>query len=398
MQALAERFAGEWIVVADADEFLELPYSSLARTVAALECLGIEELPANLLQRAAPDGRLLSLADGEPETLFPCYDYRLAERMGVARPIWKSKYPLVRVGPRFRLSNGNHFPSNGRAAAHLPIRGVAHHFKWRDRLARSIARARGEGSNQHEQDTYRRWLEGHDGRLPTVGLKPCSRSALIEDGHLIRPTRAELRLGAALRRARRSSSAASKPTPRQLTLLQKTPHAVDQSDPALDRYLDRRGLFTPPGRIALVTFGLARACDRSGGIGTAMSALAERLVAAGPRGSHLSLSLRALSRMAAAGRDGAGRRAGAKSTTFRAREIGQPRYAARALLLPRRHYWMSGEWDVIHFAEAAASLARLCCFAPQDLPFQNSQIVVTAHGPTLWHKQGNRCPGRATRR
>ncbi len=290
--------------------------------VAALECLGIEELPANLLQRAAPDGRLLALADGAPEALFPCYDYRLAERMGVARPIWKSKYPLVRVGPRFRLSNGNHFPSNGRAVAHLPIRGVAHHFKWRDRLAQSIARVRGEGSNQHEQDAYRRWLEGHDGRLPTVGLRPCSRSALIEDGHLIRPTRAELRLGAALRRARHSSNAAA----------QTDAPATDAAseDPA------RRGSIAIPLWIAISTdAGFSRrraaspsslrtcsACGRSGGIGTAMSALAERLAAAG-HDVHIFLSsLRRRSRLAAALRPNIGKRAVVKSITFRPKNRG----------------------------------------------------------------------------
>ena len=45
-------------------------------------------------------------------------------------------------------------------------------------------------------------------------------------------------------------------------------------------YLDRRGLFARPGKIALVTpeiLGLRR----TGGIGTAMTALAERLAGAG---------------------------------------------------------------------------------------------------------------------
>ena len=390
LQALAERFAGEWIFVADADEFLELPYSSLARTVAALECLGIEELPANLLQRAAPDGRLLSLADGEPEALFPCYDYRLAERMGVARPIWKSKYPLVRVGPRFWLSNGNHFPSNGHAVAHLPIRGVAHHYKWRDRLAQSIARVRGEGSNQHEQDTYRRWLEGHDGRLPTVGLRPCSRSALIEDGHLIRPTRAELRLGAALRRARHLSNAAAKPTPRQLTQLQKTPHAVDQSDPALDRHLDRRGLFTPPGRIAIVTSDLL-GLRRTGGIGTAMSALAERLAAVGhevsiflsPFGDFPNWHRSATEYWEARG---------CRIHYLRPKKS-QGRHAVpQAVSFALAETLSAGDWDLIHFPDAGGFAAATLMLRAAGLAFQSSQIVVTTHGPTQWHKRGNLLP------
>src|SRR5688500_3682895 len=103
------RFRGEWMVIADADEFLEVPYRSLAKTIRALLCLGLDELPATLLQRAAADGRLASLAEGRATgELFPCYDYLLAERMDLPHPIWKSKYPLVRVGDEFRLSRGHH--------------------------------------------------------------------------------------------------------------------------------------------------------------------------------------------------------------------------------------------------------------------------------------------------
>jgi hypothetical protein len=245
-----------------------VPYASLDRTIAALECLGLEELPANLVQRATPDGVLRALGEGAPETLFPCYDYRLAERMNTTHPIWKSKYPLVRVGPSFSYSTGNHHPNNKRAVMHVPIRGVLHHFKWRDRLRRSVVLPR-VASNEVEQDAYREWLVAHDWRVPTEGLEPCSREALLAAGHLIRPTRQELRHWSALRKTRLDGGNA----------VAKIPSAMPQSAGA-EHALGRRQFADLPGRIALVTTELL-GLRTTGGIGTAMSALAERLAAHG---------------------------------------------------------------------------------------------------------------------
>ena len=181
LDAYAAGFKGEWLLFVDADEFLELPYGSIEKTIKALDGVGVDELPAFLLQRASADGSLPEISDCAPlDALFPCYDSRLAERMNVTYPIWKNKYPLVRVGPQFTLSRGRHHPSTGRPSAHIPIRGVLHHFKWRDRLLRSVSRFRGEGTSQRQQDAYRIWLEEHDFRLPTIGLKPYSREALFD--------------------------------------------------------------------------------------------------------------------------------------------------------------------------------------------------------------------------
>jgi hypothetical protein len=100
--------------------------------------------------------------------------------MGVDKPIWKSKYPLVRVSPRFRFLRGNHLPHAGRPAAHLPIRAVVHHFKWRNRLLNALRKTRGAGSNQHEMDAYRRWLEANGLRVPAdpIAARACSNWAI----------------------------------------------------------------------------------------------------------------------------------------------------------------------------------------------------------------------------
>ena len=375
LDAMARQFEGEWVVIVDADEFLELPYASLSRTIDALMCLGMDELPASLLQRCAPDGELRSLAEGAPETLFPCYDNRLAERMDTEFPVWKSKYPLVRIGPKFRFAQGNHHPSNGRAAMHLPIRGVLHHFKWRDRLLRSLSRARGEvgkqQGNPEEQNAYHRWLEGHGQRVPTDRLKVYSRSELLREGHLIRPTRNEVRVWAALRKARQGRSAA----------LASIPHALPQPDAGMGA-LDRIALRTLPGRIALVTTDLL-GLRRTGGIGTAMTALAERLAGEGhevhvflcPWGDH------------------------------HWHQIWADHWEARGCRVhhhPLRAGWTlsdasmfiadalnATDWDVIHFAENDGLGAPVQLLRSAGLAFKNTQVVVTAHGPTRWHRHGN---------
>src|SRR5690606_22298025 len=110
----------------------------------------------------------------------------LAERMIAPPPIWKSKYPLAFVGARFSNMRGNHLPHAGAPSAHMPIRGVVHHFKWRDRLFRSVVRERGARSNQREQDGYRNWLEGNGFRLPVQGLRRYSREAMFREGLLVK--------------------------------------------------------------------------------------------------------------------------------------------------------------------------------------------------------------------
>ncbi len=350
----------------------------------------MDELPAFLVQRATADGSLPALSDTLPiDALFPCYDYRLAERMGVAHPIWKSKYPLVRVGPQFRFSGGHHLPSTGRPSAHIPVRGAVHHFKWRDRLLRSIARVRGDGSNQHEQNSYLRWLEENDFRLPTTGLKPCSRAALFEAGHLIRPTRPELLRLSALRKAARLPWTGERAAG-FLSALQSVRPAITQEDERALPYLDRRWLAARPGRIAIVTpeiLGLRV----TGGISTAITALAERLLAAGhevhvfliPHGEFTGLPPHWSSYWEARG---------VRLHQFAsANDRGRIRTAHEASLVICSALAES-DWDVIHFPESSGLAAATLLLREAGIAFQSTQIVVTVHGPTRWHRGGNLLP------
>jgi len=374
LEEIARQFEGEWIVVVDADEFLELPYSSLGRTIDALTVLGMNELPAALLQRAAPDGKLHSLAEGAPEAVFTRYDYRLAERMDTELPLWKTKYPLLRVGPAFRLWMGNHHPANGRAAMHLPIRGVLHHFKWRDRLLRSVSRQRGEPGargNQVEQDAYRRWFEENGRRIPTDGLKVCGRSQLLEGGQLIRPTQSELRLRATLRKARQGRDAA----------LATIPHALPQPHPP-SAHLGRDGLRAVPGRIALVTTELL-GLRRSGGIGTAMTALADRLASEGHE-LHVLLCPWHDQKWPRPWAD----HWEARGCRVHHHPIQKGWTVADASMFVADALGAS-DWDVIHFPDNVGLGATALLLRSAGLAFQNTQMVVTVHGPTRWHRHGN---------
>jgi O-antigen biosynthesis protein len=382
----ARRFAGEWLIFADADEFLELPFGSLQRTVAALCCLGVEELPATLLQRASADGSLGPLAAMPPDSVFPCYDYLLAERMIDGAPIWKSKYPLARIGERFSYRRGNHFPHAGTPSTHVAVRGVVHHFKWRDRLRRSILRRRGGGSNQHEQDEYLKWLEHNDFRVPTFGLRRYSRNALFQGGFLVRPPRDHLRRAAALRKIR----SAPEGGPRTgLAPRGALPSAWPQKDSRAAAYLDRSLLTAKPGRIAIFTNDFAK-FGRSAGIGTAMAALAERLAAAChevhvffcPLG-RAPLDPRSIEHW--------------ESRGVRIQFV--PRHTSPTESIPPDELMLgisralsAAEWDVIHFQDIGGYASATLLERAADLRHQHTRIVVAMHGPTPWSRFGNHLP------
>jgi glycosyltransferase involved in cell wall biosynthesis len=244
LTAVARRFVGEWIVIADADELLEMPFPTLAETAEALEKAGIDELYATLIQRVAADGSLPEVRPGtDLNALFPMFHVGLCEDMGLKLPAWRSKYPLARVGPDFVYQRGNHLPGNSRSVAHAPFRAVMHHFKWRSRLAEAFRRERGEGTNFSEMAVYRTWIETH-GRLPMAGAKPCSRAALEAEGWLRRPDEGER---ATLRSMRQ------------------------ERETAAGRRL----------RVGFVTFELGGPGTANGGIATAISSLAKLQVAHG---------------------------------------------------------------------------------------------------------------------
>jgi glycosyltransferase involved in cell wall biosynthesis len=391
VEEYARGFPGEWLIIADADEFLELPYPSLKRTVEALCCLAADELPASLLQRVSADGRLPTLSeDASLDASFPCFDFRLTERMNLREPIWKSKYPLVRVGDQFRLVRGNHLPHSGRATAHLPIRGVVHHFKWRDRLLRSVEEKRGAGSNQHDVDAYKQWLEENDSRLPSEGLQPYTRARLFDLGYLIKPDRIQVRRLAAARKVAEGRGDESGRSAKALRIIADEPPALAQSTGAAGRFLDRTSLSDTPGKIVIVTSHICGP-TRTSGIATAMSALTERLAAAGHEVHVVFCPYRGEPRLAEAWADYWATR-GVVIHYFPRAMRQQHRAPQDEFITALSIFLDCQDWDVIHFHEASGYAAAPLLLRASGLRFTKSKIVVTVHGPTQWHRAGDYLP------
>ena len=244
LTAEALKHKRQWCIVVDADEFIEFPLASVAEVIAEMEAMGIDDLYALLVQRVAADGSLAAVDPrGTVEAQFPLASVTLADQMGLEVPIWKSKYPLTRVGPTFSIKRGNHLPPNGRSVAHLPLRAVLHHFKWRDRLVHAFAAPRGPLSNQAEMDAYSQWLGENGNLLPVAHARPASRQMLVERGWLVAPDAGARGIAAELAAA-------------------------------------RTRLLTRQPRVAFVTFEISEA-RHGGGIATAMSALAKLLASHG---------------------------------------------------------------------------------------------------------------------
>jgi glycosyltransferase involved in cell wall biosynthesis/GT2 family glycosyltransferase len=143
-----------------------------------------------------------------------------------------------------------------------------------------------------------------------------------------------------------------------------------------------------PGRIALVSFEFMGA-TASGGIGTAMSALAEVLVRHGHHVEVLFCPYLAQARMPKKFLDEWKARGVHITWMPRRIEGGQyPPHDAFAYRLMKKLEGM-GEFDVIHFHDSAGYGAMPLLMRAAGLAFQNTKIAVTLHGPSQWHKRGN---------
>ncbi len=391
LNAMARSFRDRWIVHADADEFLELPLASLERTVRTLDVLGLDGLPALMVQRQTADGSLPALdPKRDIDAQHPCCNVTLCEDMGLEWPAWKAKYPLMRVTPDFEMRRGNHLPPNGRPLDHAPIRAVVHHYKWRKALIAALDRPRGEGSNLGEMAVYRAWLEENDGRLPTDGARRFARADLFRRGFLVAPDRVELRAGALRRKAKDAAfgeRSKREALARALRGLRSEREAVPDPDRAA-ALMDPANLLLRPGRICLLTFEIAP--PFSGGTGSAMTVLAEHLSAAGhdvhvvlcpfagpkdiwpgwydywsARGVTLDYVPRRVARHAAY----------EEQFAF-CRKLGK-----RVLDL---------EPDLIHCADAGGYGALLAALIRAGLAGDPARLMVTAHGSTSWSARANR--------
>lgn len=178
---------GQWVMLVDSDEFVELPYSSVRETVKVMELLMTRALAAPMLQRITASGSLSC-----PSTItdvgatFPQCAPGLYRRLGSDAE--ESKYPLFRCDPDACVGDGgNHIPPFSLRSVESPLLGVTHHYKWRPILrSRLESRIASGHSFKHQSEAYLRYLIDHDWTLPVDGTFSYSRDALFERGLLRR--------------------------------------------------------------------------------------------------------------------------------------------------------------------------------------------------------------------
>ena len=182
LNKLAQMFLGEWLLLVDSDEFVELPYSTIDETVSRLEEYSCTYLAAPLLQRFRADCSLNSpnvVVDIANE--FPMCSERLYELMGSSGSL--VKFPLFKCSAASTIFYGNHAPPNELSSSvGDQISGVTHHFKWRRSvLSRIIARIDERWPfAATEAVPYLRYLETNDLKLPATGSFRYSRLGLFE--------------------------------------------------------------------------------------------------------------------------------------------------------------------------------------------------------------------------
>jgi glycosyl transferase family 2 len=185
LNALLASMSGKWVMLVDSDEFVELPYRRIPKTIRILQLSGANTLAAPMIQRLNSDGSLVDLEVGEdPFRVFPFCSPDLYIRMGSAASIFK--FPLFYCAERTSLvDGGNHSSPNGSHTVLSSLQGATHHFKFRRCvLQRLDARIHSTHAWKHESVLYQQYLEAHSNRLPTTGSFVYSRRVLFLQGFL----------------------------------------------------------------------------------------------------------------------------------------------------------------------------------------------------------------------
>jgi glycosyltransferase involved in cell wall biosynthesis len=185
LDSVLARCPGQWVLLADSDEFVEFPYATVQETISELEAVGANVMAAPMLQRLAADGSLetpLEILD--PFRQFPLCLVDLYRRMGVKGDIFK--FPLFRCTTSTRLAEGgNHHPPKGEGPRATAARGVTHHFKFRRTVSRRLdSRINSDHPWRHESAQFRQYLEDHGNRLPRESSFAYSREELFRRGLL----------------------------------------------------------------------------------------------------------------------------------------------------------------------------------------------------------------------
>ena len=180
LDALFARHTGQWILLADSDEFVEFPYQDIPATIQKLESANANVMAAPMLQRLAADGSLESPPKiDDPFQIFPLCSVDLYQRMGIKAEIFK--FPLFYcVSGTELVEEGNHYPPLGLEPRAAGILGVTHHFKFRRTVSgRLEKRINSPHAWRNESVGCRGYLDSHANHLPLEGTFPYSREELF---------------------------------------------------------------------------------------------------------------------------------------------------------------------------------------------------------------------------
>jgi len=193
IESVLANWKGQWALLVDSDEFVELPYRRLSTTIRVLELFGANALFAPMIQRLTLDG-CLETPDiiRDPFRHFPLCSVDLYPQMGSEASI--PKYPLfLFCDSTFIFDGGNHHPPNGSSTVLSPLQGVTHHFKWRRPVLKKMARRIDSPHTwRHESTSYLAYLRSHELRLPTTDSFFYSRVELFRRGLLKRATMSDV--------------------------------------------------------------------------------------------------------------------------------------------------------------------------------------------------------------
>jgi glycosyltransferase involved in cell wall biosynthesis len=181
LDSLLACHTGQWVLLADSDEFVEFPYQDIPETIRQLESANANLMAAPMLQRLKSDGSLDSPAIIEdPFKIFPLCSADLYRRMGVKAEIFK--FPLFYCERGTELvEEGNHYPPLGLEPRSAGMVGVTHHFKFRRCLAARLEK-RINSAHLWRNDSlgFREYLDSHSNRLPLEGAFFYSREELFK--------------------------------------------------------------------------------------------------------------------------------------------------------------------------------------------------------------------------
>lgn len=386
---LIATLTGQWVVLVDGDELLELPYSSLGEVAERMRILGINDLPAFLVQRLSADGSLCEVGpDSDLTDQFPMMNFNLCEDLFVANPTWKDKFPFFYVTPHCVSRRGNHVPPNGLSPSNAPIRAVLHHFKWtakfRDKLD-NWKPGSGRG-NDNEFAAYKQWFAKNDYRLPTEASVEYSRDELFRQGLLVAPSAYEQDIASTISACRVNRTDADKEdAKRRLNLL--APSAMKGS-PTCVSLTDPQNLLMKPGRVCFVTLEIS-GLTTSGGIGTAVGGLAESLAESGHHVEVVFCPFRGPRKVHHLWADYWSARGVTLHYLRRDTEEGYPRHLEFNEQLDALLDTL--DFDVVHFVDAAGYGGRFSRLVTAQ-GRRDIRIITTVHGPGDWHRRGNLIP------